>query len=196
MTTAFMTLEKDLYLNDVGLLFSGGIDSALLFYLLSKNRHNDNLSLYVIDRYNKPLEHAYYVYNLICQKLNTDKFKLHTLAIPKVANYREIKTAAGIIRSTTNHSMLICGINKYPDDLTIRPMHTTNFRETNYIRYPLKDYYKHDIINQFYKLGIEDILPYTHSCGLDQSSPCAKCFNCRERADAYTILNKDINLGL
>jgi 7-cyano-7-deazaguanine synthase in queuosine biosynthesis len=191
-----MILDNDLQLNNIGLLFSGGVDSALLFYLLSKNRQEDNLTLYVIDRYNKPLSHARIVYDLICEKIKTDKFKLHTLAIPTVENHKEISAASEIIKTTTTHKMLVCGINKYPSNATIRPRYLASFQETDYVKYPLKHYYKHNIIDQFYKLGIEDILPYTHSCGLDQSIPCAKCFNCRERADAYNILNKEVNLGL
>lgn len=191
-----MILEDELYSNNVALLFSGGIDSALLFYLLSKNRQEDNLTLYVIDRYNKPLSHANAVYNLICEKIKTDKFKLHTLIISKVENHKEIYVASEIIKALNKHKILVCGINKYPKDITIRPRYIASFQETDFIKYPLKHYYKHDIIDQFYKLGIEDILPYTHSCGLDQVMPCTTCFNCRERIDAYNILNKEINLGL
>ena len=193
-------IETNLYSNNICLLFSGGIDSALIFYLVAKDIQekypNKTLTLYVIDRYNRPLIHAYRVHDLLCKKLNTDRFKLNTVEIPSSENFEEIKILSKIIKSQNIHDVLLCGINKYPDDITIRPKFIADFKETDFVKYPLKDYTKDAIINQFYKLGIEDILPYTHSCGLNNSTPCKQCFNCRERAWAYNKLNLTIDLGI
>jgi 7-cyano-7-deazaguanine synthase in queuosine biosynthesis len=193
-------IETNLYSNNICLLFSGGIDSALIFYLVAKDIQekypNKTLTLYVIDRYNRPLIHAYRVHDLLCKKLNNDSFKLNTIEIPPSENFEEIKILSKIIKSQNIHDMLLCGINKYPDDITIRPKFIADFTETDFVKYPLKNYTKDAIINQFYKLGIEDILPYTHSCGLNNDTPCEQCFNCRERIWAYDRLNLTIDLGI
>ena len=193
-------IEVNRYSDNICLLFSGGVDSALIFYLVAKEIQekysNKTLTLYVIDRYNRPLDHAYRVYDLLCKKLDTDRFRLNTVEIPPSENFEEIKILSKIIKSQNIHDMLLCGINKYPDDITIRPKFIADFTETDFVKYPLKNYTKDAIINQFYKLGIEDILPYTHSCGLNNDTPCEQCFNCRERIWAYDRLNLTIDLGI
>jgi hypothetical protein len=51
------------------------------------------------------------------------------------------------------------------------------------------------IIQEFFNLGIEDMLSLTHSCGSNYPRPCSKCFNCRERIWAYNTIGKPVNLG-
>jgi 7-cyano-7-deazaguanine synthase in queuosine biosynthesis len=195
MTTAFITLEEKFYLNDVCLLFSGGVESTLLFYLLASRPRVQKMSLYIIDRHNNPLKYAYAVHSLVSKKIKSDEYKLYPLSIPLVENHQEISVAAKIIKLSKNHKMLICGFNKYPPCETIRPKYLADPIETDYIKFPLKNYTKDFIIDQYYKLGIEDILPYTHSCGSNQLVPCSECFNCRERSWAYKKLNLDEDLG-
>jgi 7-cyano-7-deazaguanine synthase in queuosine biosynthesis len=93
------------------------------------------------------------------------------------------------------HSIVVCGFNKYPNDDSIRPTHLVKITEGKKLKFPFAHIEKHIIVQEFFNLGISDILPFTHSCGLNLDIPCGKCFNCRERIWAYTKINKPINLG-
>lgn len=187
------------YPKDIAILFSGGADSALLFYLCSSQIVNlnldTNLTLYVIDRHNGPIPYAQSIYEEICKKLNSTQFPLITLDIPPTHNSNQVLVASDQIKNNASHDVLLWGINQYPADTTIRPKAISSFTETDFIRMPFKNYAKDIIIEQFYQLGIEDILHNTHSCGWKTEGYCEQCFNCRERIWAYNKLGRAVNLG-
>jgi 7-cyano-7-deazaguanine synthase in queuosine biosynthesis len=185
------------YPNDIALLFSGGIDSTLLFYLISTeiNKHypDKTLTLYIIDRYNNPCERANTVFEKIVNKTNL-QVNLRQLSILPVFQQYEILVASKIVAA--RHSVVVCGFNKYPKDETIRPNYIVNVKDSEKVKFPLAHIEKDKIVQEFFNLGIDDILPITHSCGLNRSIPCGTCFNCRERKWAYNILQKSVDLGI
>lgn len=190
-------IDLENYPNDIALLFSGGIDSALLFYLLSiairDYYPHKHLTLYIIDRYNKPIDKAKTVYNVIVKKTKLP-VELILLPIPPVVQHQEIIIASMIIGK--KHPVVICGFNKYPSDTNIRPNYIVNIKEGSKVKFPLAHLEKDKIIQEFFNLGIEDLLPITHSCGSDDLVPCRNCFNCRERIWAYNMLNRSVDLGI
>lgn len=183
--------------DDIALLFSGGADSTLLLYLLLLENQNlsKQISTYVIDRHNKPVDRAQRVHTLVTNKLNVQT-KLQVLTVPQVEQHREVITGSKILSET--HKIVMSGVNKYPSDQSIRPNHIFQyFQDTETFKLPFKELEKYHIIDAFYKLGIEDLLSYTHSCGLQLTAPCQyHCFNCRERVWAYKILGRVPNLGV
>jgi 7-cyano-7-deazaguanine synthase in queuosine biosynthesis len=185
------------YPDDVALLFSGGIDSALLCYLVSIAIRDyypkKQLTLYIIDRYNNPIDRAKTVYEEIIKKTLLP-VELKLLTIPSVVQHHEIMIASKIIRKT--HPVVICGFNKYPSDPSIRPNHIITVKDSIDIKFPLAHLEKDKIVQEFYNLGIEDLLPLTHSCGSNYLKPCGKCFNCRERDWAFCQLKLQANLGI
>lgn len=184
------------YPNNIAILFSGGSDSTILLYLLlldkATTKSSHNISIYVLDRYNQPLTHARNILNLLSNKLKTE-LKFINYKIPEVSQHLEIITASKMLE--LNHDIILWGINKYPNDTSIRPNHVFDFRVLNKVNYPFKHLYKHQIIKMFYDLEISDILDNTHSCGLNYDLPCGQCFNCKERKWAYEQIKKPVNLG-
>lgn len=191
-----MILNLNSYGDNISLLFSGGADSALLFYLLGydiiKNNNTKNLVLFVIDRPNNPILHAKHIHKLIEKRLNF-KFKLIELPIPKVPYYKQVPVASKIIETKKEFNVLLWGINRYAEGIT--PNHIFNFQETNFLKFPFKNYTKDILIQEYFNLGIEDILFETHSCGSDLTEPCKVCFNCRERKWAFDKINKLVDYG-
>jgi 7-cyano-7-deazaguanine synthase in queuosine biosynthesis len=189
-------IDLENYPDDIALLFSGGVESTLLLYLISTEiarRYPDKyLTLYLLDRHNKPIEKAHTVINIVFNKTKLP-VPLKILSIPKVLQHREISLASKIIG--LQHAIVVCGFNKYPDDDSIRPKHLVNINEGDKVKFPFAHVGKNVIIQEFFNLGISDILPFTHSCGLNFDTPCGGCFNCRERIWAYNAIKKPINLG-
>lgn len=188
------------YKPNLAILFSGGADSALLFYLSALEIINGDLdkqvTLYVVDRYNKPLSYAFDTYERICKKLDFKKVQLQQITIPTLPNHTQMSRVIDTIYQTKLHDELLIGMNKYPDDITIRPTFISEFKETPFVKIPFKYHTKDALIAAFFKLGIEDILYNTRSCGTPTPAPCKTCFNCRERLWAFNRLGIEPNFGL
>jgi 7-cyano-7-deazaguanine synthase in queuosine biosynthesis len=188
------------YKPNLALLFSGGADSTLLFYLsaleIIQSDIDTQLTLYVLDRYNKPLFFAHNIFEQICSKLGTRKFQLNEIRIPDLPNNRQISVVSRILHRKGIYGELLIGANKYPDDETIRPHYQPVLSETEFIKIPFRNYTKELIIDAYFKLGIEDILYNTRSCGMPENGVCKMCFNCREREWAFRQLGKEPNFGL
>ena len=191
--------DLSVYKSNIAILFSGGADSALLFYLSALEIINNNLdkqiTLYVIDRHNKPLSYAFDTYERICEQLDFRKVQLHHLDIIDLPHYMQVPQVINIIYHKNLHDELLLGMNKYPND-TIRPTVISDFRETPFLKIPFKYYTKDILIDVFFKLGIEDILYNTRSCGTPTPEPCKTCFNCRERLWAFNRLGITPNFGV
>lgn len=189
-------IDLENYPDDIALLFSGGVESTLLLYLISteivKRYPNKYLTLYLLDRHNKPIEKARTVVNIVFNKTKLP-VPVKILPIPKVLQHREISIASKIIG--LQHAIVVCGFNKYPDDDSIRPKHLANINENTKLKFPFAHVGKNVIVQEFFNLGISDILPFTRSCGSDLDMPCKQCFNCRERIWAYNTIKKPVNLG-
>lgn len=177
----------------IALLFSGGADSSLLYYLLMKNHKKINLNLFIIDRFNRPIKVAENVLKLLNDKFGITT-QLHLIPVPKIQQHLEVRYATTQLEKT--HDIIIWGINKYPDDESIRPNKIFNFIEEKKLHLPLANYTKDAIIKEYYDNNIQDILYQTRSCGLNLSSPCKTCFNCREREWAYKKLNLPVEYGI
>lgn len=185
-----LELDFNHYSNRPALLFSGGVESTLLYYLMSKCSTINAIDLFIIDRHNRPKQKALSLYNL----LGNTTHAIKVLELGMIPNSNQIKKAIEIL--LPNYDTIVCGANKLPPVKEIRPANQFELQDTDKVKFPLKDYTKDIIIQAFYDLGIESILPYTHSCGSDLDQPCGQCFNCKERIWAYDRLGITQDLGL
>ena len=190
-----MIVRKDF--KNPALFFSGGTESTLLYYLYASQTDNP-ITLYLIDRNNSPINRARTVYNEVNKLVN----KSHPLIeqdIPSIKTYEQIPYLYNLIKD--NHDIIFFGANKYPEDESIRPLHKLSVidpkkvLEDPYIYAPFIDLDKSDIIKIYFDLGIDSLLPITHSCGENVKAPCGSCFNCKEREWAYNKLNIELERG-
>ncbi|SVB03881.1 uncharacterized protein METZ01_LOCUS156735 [marine metagenome] len=183
---------------NIAILFSGGVESTLLYYLtLNQSLPETNIKLFIVDRYNNPIKRAFDLYNKLKVLWNDTRTSLSILSIPDfILPHKKLNQ---------EYDCVILGLNKYPDDESIRPKFKENtFTDTNIKKLnkfanfilPFIDIQKDQTIQIYYNHGIEEILPMTHSCGSSELKPCGMCFNCKERIWAYNKLNKSLELGL
>lgn len=175
---------------DAVLLFSGGVESTLLLYLCMAR--GDDLIVVVLDRFNRPLSHAKNIVSDISERLNRP-IALETFVPPEVVLPQHQVNLAIAAMHIKYRRPIITGVNKYAPGIT--PTWPVNFIESAILKMPLAAYTKDQIIQEFFDLGIDDLLPMTHSCGLSGQQPCGTCYNCTERAWAYNAINKPIHLG-
>lgn len=50
--------------------------------------------------------------------------------------------------------------------------------------------HKPQMLDIFYKLNVEHIIPYCHSCVTQEIGECGVCYSCEERAWGFTMLDK------
>lgn len=192
------------YPKKIAVLYSGGADSTLLYYLVAKSIINyypdKTLDLLIVDRYNKPVDKATALYNNTKLHIGDTISNLKVISLP-ADTQGHLQVALVVDQVRDQYDVILWGVNQYPDDLSIRPKkdYTVDFSKyTNHgkLRLPFADLKKVDIIKMFIDLGLEDILNNTHSCGNPGLIPCGECFNCRERIWAYEQLGLVPNLGI
>lgn len=200
-----INIDLNMYPNRMAVLYSGGADSTLLYYLvissIMQNYPEKSLDLIIVDRYNNPVDRATTLYNNIRLSIGDTITKLRFIPLPdSVPGHQQVLQAVDKIKN--EYDTIFWGINQYPDDITIRPKNSSyqidfeNFKAPDKLHLPFAKFKKTDIIETYIKLGITDILYNTHSCGEPGAVPCGKCFNCRERIWAFTQLGLEPNLGI
>ena len=187
------------------ILFSGGADSTLLYYLAVKHLASINftgtLDLLLVDRYNNPVDKALKLYEKIKPLVNDNISNIKNIKFHDgVQGYQQLVLLMRLLKN--QYDVIFWGVNQYPGNSTIRPRNSEyvvdfhKYESDTIIKLPFAKYNKVDIIKTYIDLGIEDILNQTHTCGENKPEPCGECFNCRERIWAYEQLGLVPNLGI
>ena len=178
------------------LLYSGGVESTLLLYKLSQEF---DINLYLVNRFNNPVDKALRLYNVIREDIQVNP-PLTILDMSHLDGHLQLREARKYILE--ENDILYVGAIQYPNDehvlSLLKPEYRFNFdklRNDPQLSAPFIDMNKSETINEFYTLGIEKYLPLTHSCGNDTDNACKECFNCTERKWAYDTLGLEVDYG-
>jgi len=177
----------------VGVFVSGGIDSALLYYLLLAEKYflQSNHQIYPIVIYRK--EGSKYFAEPVIKKINSifdhalPTKRLGNTTLPEV---QQVKSAVEqAFRLPPYFQSVFIGV------IQNRPEHVVGFdpiplpEEKDNVLMPLKHLEKTHIVDLYFRLGINHLLKYTHSCDQNEQLLCHVCNGCRERAWAFDQLN-------
>jgi hypothetical protein len=180
-----------------GILLSGGLDSAILLYLLVSVNSEIKIQPFTIAK----TDGAYLYADPIIEHFNS-KFKLaipKTIVVgdPTVHHRLQSTTAVKDIFEKHPVDTLFIGINQNPPELAnLKGAPKRDTKSTNpRIVFPFVDLYKHNILEFMYAANQEDLVDITHSCTEQQQGRCSQCWQCTERAWAFKQLNK-IDTGL
>lgn len=185
------TLEITLPLGkQVGVFISGGIDSALLYYLLVKENqnHSHNIQPLIIARKEGSRYFARPIIERINQLLNIN------VAVKRVGNTSlpEIQQ----VTSAVEQAFRLLHIEEiFVGLIHNRPEHTIGFDpipvpEMAGLHTPFRHLEKSHIIDIYYQLGIQYLLEYTHSCDQSETTQCGTCNGCRERGWGFAELSQ------
>lgn len=169
--------------NNIAVLVSGGIDSALLYFLLHisniENNTKWNIVGYTVDRKDGSKYFALKVMNWI-----HNYFSLNEPCIRIVGN--NMLPANEQVESGINDVLINQCNYAYIGVIDVRPEHAINIKipkvkETNKIKYPFVNLQKSHIIDLYSQYSILDLIPQTHSCNINKLDECGYCNGCKER---------------
>jgi hypothetical protein len=187
----------------VGVFSSGGLDStALLCLILSDLKDTGRLNTIPVTAFTIVKgEGSTYYSERVVDKLS----KYFGVTINHQNNlennepaYSEGRIGIVPIRETyhaNKHDMDIYQGNNRMAPGDIRPFkHTLKmFYPDEQVLYkaPFLVLHKPQIVDLYYKLGCEDIIPWTHSCTVHAVGKCDDCYSCSEKVWAFDALGKE-----
>jgi hypothetical protein len=182
-----LSLEKN-----YGIMLSGGLDSAVLLYLLISQNNQIKIQPFTIDKVDGSMMYV----NSIIGHFNK-KFNLsipHTIKVgdPTLHHRLQSKSAVKDIFKNYNIDILFNAINQNPKELSNLP--GAPLRDTKSdnpkIVFPFVNLLKTDILKIMFDNDQGDIAEITHSCTEQKVGRCGKCWQCTERSWAFSQIKK------
>jgi 7-cyano-7-deazaguanine synthase in queuosine biosynthesis len=182
----------------VGVYVSGGLDSAaLLCKILDETAGTDvKVTCFTVKKRDSSIPYAARLVNKIAEHFNINLGHIVDIENDVVAYYLgNIGQTPVISLARDNPGMkLYMGINRMPlpDIKVFAHKLSVQYHDHNpFFASPFLSLNKPEILQIFYDLGCEHIIPYTKSCTRSDSYvPCGNCYSCEERAWGFEILNK------
>lgn len=189
----------------LGVLFSGGLDSTIVVCLLLNELKNRN-QLDSIDitcfTVCKTSGSTYYANRMIDQLEKTYSKKLDHVsnldnpAINITPTPLYLDTLLNL-RNQYNDVLFFTGLMSYPNKTEKKFVYTESMSNlpndlltTNRVVQPLRHLYKYHVVDLYYKLNVEHLIPYTHTCTKQSIGTCDMCTGCEERNWAFEVLGK------
>lgn len=186
-----------------GVMLSGGLDSAILCFLILKTLLENNIPVslqpFTIPKHDGA---AYYI-NDIVQYFNSlmriDLPETKIVGDPDVFHGDQSKVAVReIFQQYSAIDRIFFGTNQNPPPKFILPGTYPNRvkgSDDSRIALPFIDLYKTHILDLIYEYGQEKLIDITHSCTEQKKGRCGQCFQCHERIWAFKELDR-IDTGL
>ena len=179
----------------IHLLFSGGVDSTLLLYLLLlQKQHRPDLEIkchgLLMSKRSIKFTRCSKILDVLEQKF---KVKIPFQNFDRKFILREfaemiMSVEPGYVFSGCNKVLYFLEPTIYVEGDT-PPIRGNAFNKFH-IR-PFIDMDKSQIISYYYKYNILDIFDMTYSCGFNTNTPCGNCYFCLERS--WGLENCNIN---
>jgi hypothetical protein len=190
-------------IDTIGILLSGGLDSAALLCLILTELKNTNMLneipvvCFTVAKENIPTHYATNVLNYAQNKFNVNI--THINDIPNTDSADKLGILSGkamnVVSNYSTNILIFLGQNKMaPND--IRPFsQKLNVDYGNNITVgkftsPFLFLHKPQIVDLIYQLSCEEIIPLAKSCSSQIIGNCGICYACAERKWAFDALGK------
>lgn len=186
----------------IGVMLSGGVDSAILYYLLLKEtisrecEHSigdADLDLYEIVPMCVPKTDGA---NHYAEKVNAEVCRLLGIPAPRILYmgnpwelHNEIVTNAIVTALHYNVVTRIFVADNVTPEVKFPGLEPQRVRsEYNEVIQPFFNMTKDKILDLYYTNGVSQLLKVTHSCTEQKTGRCNQCWQCHERAWAFNQL--------
>ena len=179
----------------IGVMLSGGADSALLLYMIAKeqflhNADHDIIPL-TIARSDGAVLYSPGIVNYVNKFFGMNIPQPVQIGKPDLPHKDVVRL--GVVAAFAKHKLdyVYLGETQLPPDpvLGVYPVRSQQSPHQQVIL-PFVDLYKTHVIDMYYTLRQEELLKLTHSCTERTIWRCDECFNCSERAWAFNKLNR------
>lgn len=185
-----------------GIMLSGGIDSAILFYLILFDAREKNITVDIQPFSTIKYDESYTYVNNIIDYLNKE-FNVDIPYTILVGNpdahhsVQSIVSALEIKKKYPDIQMMFNGLNQNPPP----PFDLSRWGEGRYPNrikspptsrdlMPFISLYKNHIIDLVFQYSQEYLFEITHTCTEQTKGRCLQCFQCNERLWAFEFLKK------
>lgn len=189
----------------VALTLSGGLDTALLTYLVSlelleTNRRPEDYIKWIFTIPKKDGAELYTdaIIEWINKKLGISLPSRTILRIPNLhSTYHGLQVWNSVLYAIDryNPDKIYLGDQRAaPDSALIdepRPHRSINLEGPmpDRVIIPFNHLYKYHTVDALHKLGLEELFNLTHSCTQLKTTRCNRCYHCQERSWAFDQLN-------
>jgi hypothetical protein len=181
-----------------GIMLSGGLDSAVLMYLILKENKNINIQPFSIPKHDG--SHMFVDRILEYFKAQFDIEIPSTILVgdPDVHHSQQSTRAVEhIFKQYPSIDFIYFATNQNPThdfDYSLYPKgsYPNRVKAAPHpkILMPFIELYKDEILKIVFDNGQEELLQLTHSCTEQKTGRCGQCFQCNERAWAFRQLDK------
>ena len=166
----------------VGVLVSGGMDSALLYYLLVKLNaeagFTHKITPYTILRKDGSPQYAPDIINYVHDLFNLTLITTEIVGDPTLSENMQVETGATDALKKSN--ILYMGLIEELAAFTIGWRDPIKWNNSDSRLYPLKDLNKSHIVDLIVQFKQEKLFELTHSCNMP--GKCYNCNGCNERS--------------
>jgi hypothetical protein len=191
----------------IGLYLSGGLDSAALLCVILtelktiKKLHEIPITCFTVIKPDCPVFYSKQVLEKIKEHFNVEHIEHVIIENDKITEKwnnprNEIgPDTIGYVSSYYNNMTVYMACNRMAPAEYItytHPLQTDHGYQINNRHYtsPFLFLHKPHMLDIFYKLKVENIIPYCHSCVMQDEGSCGKCYSCEERAWGFEMLGK------
>lgn len=176
-----------------GIMLSGGLDSAVLLYLIIKEFPEIDIQPFTI-----PKSDGAILYSIPLIKHFNKKFNLKipdAIAVGDPTVYHRLQSIVAVKEIFRNYNIdfLFIALNQNPPELDNLPgaPNRTKKADNSKILLPFVNLLKTHIVDLIFEYDQQDLIGITHSCTEQKEGRCNKCWQCIERAWAFSILKKE-----
>lgn len=183
----------------IGVLVSGGSDSAILLYMLAieSNKYGVELVTYTVPRSDGAINYSPTLVEQISKLSGVAIDRPISIGDP-LNNHHSQQTRSGhreILAMYPDIDYIYYGSQRVTPELenisgVIYPWRPDRMFYPGKTICPFFDLTKEHTLELYYKLGVEQLLEYSHSCAAWPVGRCGQCYNCIERSWAFNKLGQ------
>lgn len=177
--------------SNIGIMVSGGLDSALLLYLIAKlSDGNHTICTYTVAKKDGAYDHATRIVDYVNNKLNGNIYGPIVVGDPGTYHGLQVRTGVWDTLNHFNPDVLYMGENQNPPaDSGVVGLYPIRLQEHPAApsMTPLLWLYKSHILNLYQQLNLMELLAITHTCTEQAEGRCHSCFGCKERAWGFKV---------
>jgi len=168
---------------NIGVLLSGGMDSAVMLYLIAKEAPSC-IQPFTVAKHDGASMYVQPIVNWISKRLHVS---INDPIIIGNPNLPHDEIIGDVLNRVIRHNLadvFYVGDNIYPKNELPGGPNRVKYHDSKVI-YPLFHLTKIDIVQLYLTHNLMDLLPLTHTCTEQKLGRCNVCWQCKERAWAF-----------